>query len=219
MRFVVKLSPEIIVKSAPVRRRFIRQLRSNLRNLIEPKAGPVTLSGTWDRIEIDAAATSDAAEADITRVLLTTPGIHSFARVAVHPLGDFDAMSEQAWAHYGALLPGKRFVVRVKRSGDHPFTSPQLEREIGGRLLKGVVVEKKAAEEKYEDAVEAGDAAVMLEAIEPGLYTMNVGNLLPQETAKITFRFYVIDEGRVALHVDQDALMADHARVEALLGV
>ena len=32
-------------------------------------------------------------------------------------------------------------------------------------------------------------------------------------------RFYVIDEGRVALHVDQDALMADHARVEALLGV
>ena len=41
--------------------------------------------------------------------------------------------------------------------------------EIGRRVLKGVVVEKKAAEEKYEDAVEAGDAAVMLEAIEPGL--------------------------------------------------
>jgi Ca-activated chloride channel family protein len=40
-----------------------------------------------------------------------------------------------------------------------------LEVDIGGRGLKGVVVEKKAAEEKYEDAVEAGDAAVMLEAI------------------------------------------------------
>jgi Ca-activated chloride channel family protein len=38
-----------------------------------------------------------------------------------------------------------------------------LEVEIGGRQLKGVVVEKKAAEEKYEDAVAAGDAAVMLE--------------------------------------------------------
>ena len=44
----------------------------------------------------------------------------------------------------------------------------------------------EAAEEKYEDAVAAGDAAVMLETIEPGLYTMNVGNLLPLETAKIT---------------------------------
>ena len=68
----------------------------------------------------------------------------------------------------------------------------ELEVEIGGRLLKGVVVEKKAAEGKYEDAVEAGDAAVMLEAIEPGLFTMNVGNLLPQETAKITFRYAIL---------------------------
>ncbi len=67
-----------------------------------------------------------------------------------------------------------------------------LEVDIGGRVLKGVVVEKKAAEEKYEDAVEAGDAAVMLEAIEPGLYTMNVGTLLPQETAKITFRYAML---------------------------
>jgi Ca-activated chloride channel family protein len=68
----------------------------------------------------------------------------------------------------------------------------ELEAEIGGRVLQGVVVEKKAAEEKYEDAVEAGDAAVMLEAIEPGLYTMNAGNLLPQETAKITFRYAIL---------------------------
>lgn len=67
-----------------------------------------------------------------------------------------------------------------------------LEVDIGGRVLKGVVVEKKAAEEKYEGAVEAGDAAVMLEAIEPGVYTMNVGNLLPQETAKITFRYAIL---------------------------
>jgi Ca-activated chloride channel family protein len=64
--------------------------------------------------------------------------------------------------------------------------------EIGGRTLTGVVVEKKAAEEKYEDAIEAGDAAVMLQAIEPGLYTMNVGNLLPKETAAITFVYAIV---------------------------
>ena len=68
----------------------------------------------------------------------------------------------------------------------------ELEVDIGGRVLQGVVVEKKAAQEQYEDAVEAGDAAVMLEAIEPGLYTLNVGNLLPQETAKITFRYAIL---------------------------
>lgn len=64
--------------------------------------------------------------------------------------------------------------------------------EIGARRLKGTVVEKGRAEEQYEDALEAGDAAVMLEEAEPGLYTMNVGNLLPQEVAKITFRYAVV---------------------------
>lgn len=63
---------------------------------------------------------------------------------------------------------------------------------IGGRVLKGVVVEKTAAEEQYEDAVASGDAAVMLEEIEPGLFTMNVGNLLPKEKAIITFHYAIL---------------------------
>jgi Ca-activated chloride channel family protein len=67
-----------------------------------------------------------------------------------------------------------------------------LEVEIGGRRLKGKVIARKEAEENYEEAVEAGDAAVMLEAIESGLYTMNVGNLLPNETATITFRYALL---------------------------
>jgi len=67
-----------------------------------------------------------------------------------------------------------------------------LDVRIGERVLKGVVVEKQAAEEEYEDAVASGDAAVMLEVLEPGLYTMNVGNLLPQEQATITFRYAIL---------------------------
>ncbi len=67
-----------------------------------------------------------------------------------------------------------------------------LEVEIGGRTLQGTVAPKKAAERAYEEAIDAGDAAVMLESIEPGLYTLNVGNLLPQETAKITFRYAML---------------------------
>lgn len=67
-----------------------------------------------------------------------------------------------------------------------------LEVVIGERVLKGVVVEKQDAEAQYEEAIEAGNAAVMLEAIEPGLYTMNVGNLLPHETVSITFRYAIL---------------------------
>jgi Ca-activated chloride channel family protein len=64
-----------------------------------------------------------------------------------------------------------------------------LQVEIGGRVLKAAVIEKKAAEDAYEDAVASGDGAFMLQEIEPGLFTMNVGNLLPKEMATITFSY------------------------------
>jgi hypothetical protein len=36
MHFIVKVFPEIIVKSPPVRKRFIKQLRDNLRRMLAP---------------------------------------------------------------------------------------------------------------------------------------------------------------------------------------
>ncbi len=57
------------------------------------------------------------------------------------------------------------------------------------RELKGVVSEKKEAEDRYEDAVTDGHTAIMLEQVEPGLYTMNVGNLQPGETIDIAFTY------------------------------
>lgn len=63
---------------------------------------------------------------------------------------------------------------------------------LGGRRLRGTVVEKSEAENRYEDAIAEGDAAVMLQNPEPGLYTMNVGNLLPGEQAKITVRYALL---------------------------
>ena len=63
------------------------------------------------------------------------------------------------------------------------------EVEIGDRKLAGTVVEKSEAERRYEDAITDGSTAVLLEQAEPGLYTANLGNLLPGETATIHFRY------------------------------
>jgi len=68
----------------------------------------------------------------------------------------------------------------------------ELEVRIGERALAGAVVERRQAETRYEDAIESGDAAVMLQAIEPGLYTMNVGNLLPGETVQVSMRYALV---------------------------
>ena len=56
----------------------------------------------------------------------------------------------------------------------------------GTKELKGVAIEKSEAEDRYEDAVTDGDTAIMLEQVDPGLYTMNVGNLQPEDTIEIS---------------------------------
>ncbi len=60
---------------------------------------------------------------------------------------------------------------------------------LGDRHLKGVVQERKQAENRYEEAIHEGDAAMLLQQLEAGLYTVNVGNLIAHETAIITFRY------------------------------
>ena len=61
--------------------------------------------------------------------------------------------------------------------------------EIGDRTMAGTVIARPEAERRYEDAITDGDAAVLLEQPQPGLYTASVGNLAPGETATVRFRY------------------------------
>jgi Ca-activated chloride channel family protein len=60
---------------------------------------------------------------------------------------------------------------------------------LGDNTLKGTVLPKQEAEERYEEAITDGDAPVMLQNPQPGVYTMNVGNLLPGEKAQIMISY------------------------------
>lgn len=60
---------------------------------------------------------------------------------------------------------------------------------LGDTTLQGTVLAKQEAEEQYEDAITDGDAPVMLQNPQPGIFSMNVGNLLPGEKAVISFRY------------------------------
>lgn len=64
-----------------------------------------------------------------------------------------------------------------------------LDVRLGQRELRATAVEKQQAEERYEQAIGEGDAAIMLEEVEPGLYSVNVGNLQPGEQAEIRLHF------------------------------
>lgn len=61
--------------------------------------------------------------------------------------------------------------------------------KLGARELVGRILPAPQAEDSYEEAVADGDAAILLQEASPGLYTVNIGNLLPGETAALTYRY------------------------------
>jgi Ca-activated chloride channel homolog len=64
-----------------------------------------------------------------------------------------------------------------------------LDVRIGERTLTSVVVEKRKAEARFEDALAQGDSAAMLERATDGVYTVNLGNLHAGEEALIRYRY------------------------------
>ena len=68
----------------------------------------------------------------------------------------------------------------------------ELTLELNGKTLQGVVQATAEAEESYEDAIEAGDSALLLQQLEPGLFTVNVGNIQPNERAIVRFNYALL---------------------------
>lgn len=61
--------------------------------------------------------------------------------------------------------------------------------ELNGKRLSACVLERKEAEEKYEEAIENGDTPVMVEKFGRDTYSANLGNLLPDDEAVIELEY------------------------------
>lgn len=134
MKYLLKYSPEITIKSRPVRNRFVRQLCANLNKLLQAVDEAIAITSRWDYLEMYAPDTWADEQEVLEKILADTPGISSFARVHQYSLQDFDALLQQTLEHYQARLAGKTFAVRCKRVGKHDFTSVDVETFIGGGL-------------------------------------------------------------------------------------
>ena len=137
MKFVVKLFPEITIKTKPVRKLLTQQLMQNIRNVLKRVTEDIKVRNSWDAIEV---WTPDGASAvvndDVYGALECIPGIAHVNRVTEYSLADLDDIVEKTLAVWSTELTDKTFVVRVKRTGDHPFSSVDVERYVGGGLRK-----------------------------------------------------------------------------------
>ena len=60
---------------------------------------------------------------------------------------------------------------------------------LGERRLRGAVIEKQQASQRYEQAIDDGDLPVLVERSARGLYTANLGNLQEDESAEIELEY------------------------------
>jgi len=152
MKFVVKVAPEITIKSRAVRMQFIQRLAGNIRRVLKIRALSADVIKRWDMIELvidrqfEESDQALALRCDaIAKVLKETPGIAHFIQADEFALEDSDKSTlsavEQVSQAVESLMQqriGKRsFAVRCKRHGDHDFSSNDIERHAGGAVLRG----------------------------------------------------------------------------------
>ncbi|WP_127958481.1 tRNA uracil 4-sulfurtransferase ThiI [Serratia microhaemolytica] len=132
MKFIVKLFPEITIKSQSVRLRFIKILTTNIRNILKPHDETLAVVRHWDYIEVRSK--NESLRPMLAEALTRIPGIHHILEVEDRHYVDLDDIFQQTLAAYQQQLIGKSFCVRVKRRGQHSFNSQDVERYVGGGL-------------------------------------------------------------------------------------
>ena len=134
MKFIVKLFPEIMMKSKPVRMRFTKMLETNIRNVLKKVDESAKVKRDWDKIMVMVPSDRpDLIEAFSER-LACIPGIAHILQVNESTFESVDDIYQQTLVQYKDQLAGKTFCVRVKRSGQHEFKSIEVERYVGGGL-------------------------------------------------------------------------------------
>ena len=150
VHYLIKISPEMAVKSDPVRRKQLRQMRRNVRRIMRQLDEAIIVRPGWDRIDVfvpkgDPVAeqrrqTENGPDADLAEkvihALQRIPGTQFVLLVDELPWQNFEDAAERVREVYHDRLEGRTFAVRVKRRGTHDFSSNELERYLGADLLQ-----------------------------------------------------------------------------------
>lgn len=142
MKFIVKLFPEITIKSNSVRLRFIKMLAGNIRNVLKPHSEAIAVQRHWDYIEVRSKKTAAMPNEAIAERLTQIPGIHHILAVEEIQFTDLHHIYELVLPYFAPLIENKTFCVRIKRRGQHEFSSLDAERYIGGGLNQAVASAK-----------------------------------------------------------------------------
>ncbi|MCF2857364.1 tRNA 4-thiouridine(8) synthase ThiI [Pseudoalteromonas sp. SMS1] len=138
LKFIVKLHPEIVIKSKSVRKRFTKILEKNIKLLLSRVDEAITVKNNWDNITVVSKLNDDNTRLALIDGLKRVPGIVLFLEVQEEHFETLDDIYQHTLPLVKSQIEHKTFCVRVKRQGNHDFTSSDVERYVGGGLNQNV---------------------------------------------------------------------------------
>lgn len=134
LEFIVKLHPEIAIKSKSVRKRQTVLLERNITTILKQLDEQVQVKNNFDHLTASIDSDCAALRTRMIERLACIPGIVSFSEMQSLAFTDLHDIFQKVALVYQPQLSGKSFCVRVRRQGSHEFSSLEAERYIGGGL-------------------------------------------------------------------------------------
>lgn len=136
MKFIIKLFPEITIKSKSIRLHFIKILTKNIKHILNNLDKSITIIRHWDCIEV--YSNNVMQHTILVNTLMHIPGIHHILEVQDYFWNTLEDIYKYIFIKYHNYLVDKSFCVRVKRRGNSSFTSQEVERYVGKQLNKNI---------------------------------------------------------------------------------
>ncbi|MDF1880306.1 tRNA 4-thiouridine(8) synthase ThiI [Sulfurimonas sp. MAG313] len=122
-----------MIKGASAKRQMVGQLYVNLQKILEKIDSNIGVKKFSDKIEILSPV---SVLVEVKQALLDTSGIeYILEALQFDNMDTLDKIKETVGDLVRDEIEGKSIVVRVKRTGTHDFTSPEIARTVGGYLL------------------------------------------------------------------------------------
>lgn len=137
MKFIVKPFSEILVKSRPVRKKYLRLLQLNCNLSLKKIDSSIKIKFFWDKQEVTIWKELSIFQFNnLIKTLSRMPWIESFLEVVEYSFKDIVDISEKVVDFYLNTIFWKSFAVRVKRYWEHEFKSTDVEKYIWWFLLE-----------------------------------------------------------------------------------
>lgn len=128
---ILRLSPELMLKSAPVRRQFQDVLRRNLKTLLSREGVSFDLDQSRGRMLLRVPAAQQARVLDLLPKVFGLGGFSPVERVVP---ADLEVIKTACRETFGARLRGHTYAVRAKRTGPRTLSTRDLEIQVGAAL-------------------------------------------------------------------------------------